>query len=50
MSSREEILSEEGGKEAVKWIRRIDRRKADKERQGEEKEEIKQIEKKRATK
>ncbi|KAF3426635.1 hypothetical protein E2986_10915 [Frieseomelitta varia] len=39
----EEILSEEGGKEAVKWLRRIERRKKDEERQGEEKEEIKQV-------
>ena len=42
-ASLEEILSEKGGKEAVKWLRRIERRKKDKERQGEEKEEIGQV-------
>ena len=38
----EEILSmsEEGGKEAVNWLRRIERRKKDKERQREGEEEI----------
>ena len=41
-ASLEEIPSEEGGKEAV-WLRRIESRRKDKERQGEEKEEIRQV-------
>ena len=42
-ASLEEILSEEGGKEAVKWLKRIERRKKDKERQEEENEKIRQV-------
>ena len=42
-ASLEIVLSEEGGKEAVKWLRRIESRKKDKERQGEEKGEMRQV-------